>query len=253
MRIYICIKQVPDSEAIIKIANDTEYDREVVYVVNPYDEYGVEEAVRVAEEHDGEVIAICVGGEKAVNALRTVMAMGADRSVLVKTEAQFPGSDLIAKVLAKVIEQEGPADLVFTGKQSMDSEGMQTPYRLARELDLPVVTNVVNFSFEGATASVQRETGGGNRESLTVKTPCVIGANKGLNEPRYPKMHAILKAKKKEIKVLDLADLDVSDCSAIKLKTLETVPDRSEAKMLEGTTDEMVSSLVEMLTEQRII
>ncbi|SDP34446.1 electron transfer flavoprotein subunit beta/FixA family protein [Desulforhopalus singaporensis] len=254
MRIYVCIKQVPDSEAIIKIVGDTEYNREVVYVVNPYDEYGVEEAVRLKENNgDGEVIAVCVGGEGAVSALRTVMAMGVDRSVLVKTGEQFVGSDLTAQALAWVIEQEGPADIIFAGKQSMDSEGMQTPYRLGAQIGLPVVSNVVNFSLEKTTALVQREMGGGLRESLTVKTPCIIGANKGLNEPRYPKMHAILKAKKKEIKVLDIAELTIQDNSGVQLKGLHPAEDRSEARILEGTAEEAVSSLVDILAEQRII
>lgn len=254
MRIYVCVKQVPDSEAKIQVMGDTEYNREVAYVINPYDEYAIEEAVRLVEKSgDGEVIALCVGGNEAPNALKSAMAIGAHRSILIKTDNQFPGSDLIANALARVIEQEGAPDIIFTGKQTMDSETMQTAYRLGHTLGLPVVNNVVKFALSDGAALVDREMGGGNLESLRVKTPCVIGANKGLNEVRYPKMQAILKAKKKEIKVLELSDLGVTDESNITMKGFEAVQERTEAKILEGTTDQVVSSLVDILTEERVI
>jgi electron transfer flavoprotein beta subunit len=127
MRIYVCVKHVPDTAAKIRITGDTEYDSQVKYVANPYDEYAVEEALSLVEKNgEGEVVALCVGSPAAANSLRAVMAMGVHRSILVKTDEQFPGSDLVARALAKVIEQEGPGDLVFAGKQSVDSEGMQT-------------------------------------------------------------------------------------------------------------------------------
>ncbi len=250
MRIYVCIKQVPDTEAVITVTNDTGYDNEVKYVVNPHDEFGVEEAVKLGEKTgENEIIALCVGTERAANALRSVMAMGAHRSILVKTDEQFPSSDLIAKALAKVITEEGPADLIFTGKQSVDSEGMQTPYRLAAELDLPVVSSVVGFSLDGSTATVQREIGGGIRETLSVNTPCIIGATRGLNEPKYPKLPAILKAKKKEIKIIDISTLDISEDEGFRLKHLEATEERGNARIIEGTTEEIVDSLVKILRD----
>ncbi len=251
MRIYVCVKHVPDTAANIRIVDDIGYDRQVKYVANPYDEYGVEEAVTLVEKAgSGEVIAVCVGNEAAANTLKSVMAMGVHRSILVKTDEQFLSSAFIAKALAKVIVQDGSADLIFMGKQSVDSEGMQTPYRLGVELDLPVVTGVVAFSLEGSTASVQREIDGGARESLTVRTPCIIGATKGLNEPRFPKLPAILKAKKKEIKPIDISSLEIVDDSGCRLKNLEPVQERSNAKILEGTTEEIVNSLVKILREE---
>ena len=112
MRIYVCVKHVPDTAAKIKITNDTGYDSQVKYVANPYDEYGVEEAISLVEKTgEGEVIALCVGSPAAANTLRSVMAMGVHRSILVKTDEQFPGSDLVARALAKAIEQEGPRQL----------------------------------------------------------------------------------------------------------------------------------------------
>ena len=178
------------------------------------------------------------------------MAMGVHRSILVKTDEQFPGSDLVAKALAKVIEQEGPGDLVFTGKQSVDSEGMQTSYHLSAQLGLPVVTGIVTFSLNGDSAIVQREIDGGARETLSVKTPCVLGATKGLNEPRFHKLPQILKARKKEIKEIDISALGITDSEKCRLKSLEPVPERSNAKILEGTIEEMVKSLVKILKEE---
>jgi electron transfer flavoprotein beta subunit len=251
MRIYVCVKHVPDTAANIKITNDTGYDSQVKYVPNPYDEYGVEEAISLVEKQgEGEVIAVCVGNKTAVNSLRSVMAMGVHRSILVKTDDQFVGPGLTAQALARVIEQEGPADLIFTGKQSVDSEGMQTPYHLGASLGLPVVTGIVSLSFDDAKAVVQREIDGGAKETLSVKTPCVLGATKGLNEPRFPKLPAILKAKRKEIKEIDLATLGVTGDETYEIKHLEPVLERSNAKILEGSTQKIVESLVKILREE---
>jgi len=251
MRIYVCVKHVPDTAANITITGETGYDSQVKYVANPYDEHGVEEAVSLVEKTgEGEVIALCVGNSTAANTLKSVMAMGVHRSVLVKTDDQFPGSELVAKALAKVIEKEGPAALVFTGKQSVDSEGMQTAYHLAAELGFPVATSVVAFSLDNGIAIVQREIDGGTRETLSVKTPCVLGATKGLNEPRFPKLPDILKAKKKEIKEIDISALDISSNDQSRLKSLEQVEQRSNAKILTGTTEEIVTSLVKILREE---
>jgi electron transfer flavoprotein beta subunit len=251
MRIYVCVKHVPDTAANIKITGDTEYDSQVKFVANPYDEYAVEEAISLVEKiGEGEVIALCVGSPAAANTLRSVMAMGVHRSILVKTDDQFPGSDLVARALAKVIEQEGPGDLIFTGKQSVDSEGMQTSYHLGAELGLPVATGIVAFSLDNGTAMVQRELDGGARETLSVKTPCVLGATKGLNEPRYPKLPQILKAKKKEIKEIDISALGITGNDTYRIKHLEPVQERSHAKILAGSTEEIVASLVKILREE---
>lgn len=250
MRIYVCVKHVPDTAANINIVSDTEYDRQVKYVANPYDEYGVEEAVALVEKAgDSEIIAVCVGNETAVNTLKSVMAMGVHRSILVKTDDQFPSSDLIATALAKTIQSEGPADLIFMGKQSVDSEGMQTPYRLGLALGLPVVTAVVDFSLQESNAIVQREIDGGARETLSVKTPCIIGATKGLNEPRFPKLPDIIKAKKKPIKTIELSSLDIFDTAGCRIKRLEPVQERSNARILTGTTEQIVTELVKILRE----
>ncbi|WP_457553389.1 electron transfer flavoprotein subunit beta/FixA family protein [Desulfobacula sp.] len=251
MRIYVCVKHVPDTAANIRIVNNMEYDREVKYVPNPYDEYGVEEAISLKEKHEvSEVVAICVGNEIAANTLKAVMAMGVDRSILIKTDEQFSSSALVAKALAKVIREDGQGDLIFMGKQSVDSEGMQTSYHLGVELGLPIVTGVVDFSLQGSTAIVQREIDGGARETLSVKTPCIIGATKGLNEPRFPKLPDILKAKRKKIEIIDLSTLQIVDDAECRLANLEPVEERSNARILEGSVEDVVNSLVKILREE---
>lgn len=254
MQIYVCVKHVPDTAANIKVVAPAGFDETVKFVVNPYDEYGLEEALQIAAKAGGEIVVVTVGKESAVSSLRTALAVGATRGILVKTDAQFLDSAVTARALKAAIAQDGTPDLIFTGKQSVDSEGMQTPYRLAQELDMPVVTEVVDVELGDGRAKVERETGGGVREVMEVSLPCVLGATKGLNEPRYPKLPDILKAKKKEVKQVDMADLGLSDDSGnTGLVELTQIPERSGATMLEGSPREASEKLVTILKEAKVI
>jgi electron transfer flavoprotein beta subunit len=128
---------------------------------------------------------------------------------------------------------------------------MQTPYRLARAFDMPVVSDVIDLSVADGKAVAEREIGGGSREVLELGMPCVIAATRGLNEPRYPKLPDIMKAKKKEIKQIDMADLGLDLASPLtQIVTLEAVPERGAARMMEGSTREMVEELVRILKEE---
>jgi electron transfer flavoprotein beta subunit len=254
MQIYVCVKHVPDTAANIKVTGGAEFDESVKFVVNPYDEYGIEEAIRIVKKNGGEVVVVTVGKETAVNTMRSALAMGAARGILVKTETQFLDSSLTSLALQKAIREDGAPDLIFTGKQSVDSEGSQTHYRLAQAFDMPVATEVVALELKDGRAVVEREIGGGVKEVIEMQTPCVIGATKGLNEPRYPKLPDILKAKKKEIKLIDVADLGI-DLSAghTEILELESVPERSEAKMLNGSPREIAAQLVTVMKEETVI
>jgi len=251
MQIYVCVKHVPDTAANIKITGEAQFDESVKFVVNPYDEYGVEQAIQIVKDNGGEVVIVTVGKESAVNTMRSALAIGATRGILVKTESQFLDSALTSLALQKAINEDGTPDLIFTGKQSVDSEGSQTHYRLAQAFDVPVATEVVALELKDGRAVVEREIGGGVKEVIEIQTPCVIGATKGLNEPRYPKLPDILKAKKKEVKLIDIADLGI-DLTAGKteIQELEPVPERSEAKMLDGNPDEIASQLVTIIKEE---
>ncbi|MBU1341741.1 MAG: electron transfer flavoprotein subunit beta/FixA family protein [Proteobacteria bacterium] len=251
MKIVVCVKHVPDTAATIKIAGTNAFeDSDTKFVANPYDEYGVEEAVSLVEKLGGEVVIITVGKASAVSTIRGALAMGAHRAILVKTDSQFLDSDLTAKALKAVMEQDGLPDLIFTGKGSVDTESFQTQYRLACALGMPVVNDVSVLTIDGASAVAQRESGGGEKQVIQLKLPCVIGAAKGLNEPRYPKFPDIMKAKKKQIKEMDLSDLGIDPSqSRVTIEKLEPVPERSGAKMLLGSVDEQMTELVRILRQ----
>jgi electron transfer flavoprotein beta subunit len=137
MKIYVCVKHVPDSAATITIRGKNQIDENVTFLLNPYDEHAVEEAARLkAQIGDSEVVAVTLGKEAAINTLQSALAMGADRGILIKTDDR-PDSILTARALKTAIEQDGKPDIIFTGKESIDSEGMQTMFRLAAALGMP--------------------------------------------------------------------------------------------------------------------
>lgn len=251
MKIFVCVKHVPDTAAVIKVEGDAGYDdSDTIFIANPYDEFGVEEAVSLVEEQGGEVVILTVAQPAAVSTIRGALAMGADRAILIKTDSQFLNSDLTAKALKAAIDQDGAADIIFTGRGSIDTQSFQTHYRLAKLLGLPVVSGASTLTVEGGKATVQRESGGGEKQILEMNLPCVVGATKGLNTPRYPNFPSIMKAKKKEIKEIELSDLGIDlSGSKVAMENLTPVPERSGAKMLKGSVDEQVTELIKILKE----
>ena len=227
MQIYVCVKHVPDTAATITVVGDTGYnDTACKFIINPYDEYAVEEAVqRVEKAGSGEVVVVTVGSEAAVSTMRSAMAMGAHRGILVKIQGQFLDSTLTSLALKAAIEQDGAGtpDIIFTGKESIDSEGMQTMFRLAAALDVPIATSVVAFAIDENKALVECELEAGVKQLLEMPLPCVIAAGKGLNKPKYPTFMDIRKAKKKEIKQIDLTSLPIEKPTA-SMQILELKP-----------------------------
>jgi len=252
MQIYVCVKHVPDTAANIKIVGENGFDDAgCKFIANPYDEYAVEQAVQLVEKEGGEVVIVTVGKPAAVVSIRAAMAMGGNRGILVTVDSQFVDSQVTAKALTAAIEQDGKPDIIFTGKGSVDSEGFQTLYRVAAAMNLPVVNEINQFELGDGKAVVSHEIGGGTREVLEVSLPCILGATKGLNEPRYPKFPDIMKAKKKEIKEIAIADLGISvDGAGSEVLKLEKVPERSGAKMLDGDVRQAAETLVKILKEE---
>ena len=255
MQIYVCVKHVPDTAANIKVIGENGFDDGgCKFIANPYDEYAVEQAVRLVEKNSGEVIIVTLGKPAAVATIRAAMAMGAHRGILVTVGDQFVDSQITAKAMAAAIGQDGKADLIFTGKGAVDTEGFQTLYRLAAAMNLPVVNEINKMDLADGKAVVGREIGGGAREVIEISLPCVLGATKGLNEPRYPKFPDIMKAKKKPVKEIALVDLDIfAGASASELLKLEKVPERTGAKMLDGDARQVVEELVRVLKEEKVI
>ncbi len=250
MKVYVCVKHVPDTAANIKVVGKNGFDESVKFIINPYDEYAIEEARKLVEKEGGEVIIVTLGKASAMATIRAALAIGGDRGILIKTEDQFVDSDKTARILMKAIQEDGGADMVFAGKQAADSDGMQTCYRLAANLGIPVVTEVVAFSYNGGKVTAEREAGSGEREIMTIESPCVIGASKGLNEPKYPKLPDIMKAKKKMVAETDASILDDDTPCLVELLSLIPAPERSNAKMIEGSAKEAVDTLVTLLREE---
>ncbi len=255
MKIFVCIKHVPDTAATIKLTGPTDYeDKDVKFVINPHDEFAVEEAVQLAEKTGGEVVLLTVGPADAVATLRSALAMGAHRAILVKAGDRFLDSGVAARALKAAMDQDGAGDIIFTGKGSVDTEGFQTLYRLSRALGVPVVNEVTALEIAEGKAVAQREIGGGNKEVVEISLPGIVGATKGLNNPRYPKFPDIMKAKKKKVEEMDLEGLGIDLTSSVTLEELEPVPERSGARMLDGSVDDQVDALIQILkTEEKVI
>ncbi len=251
MQIYVCVKYVPDSAASITIIDENRFDESVKFAINPYDEIAVEEAVRIKErDENAEVVVVTVGKEAAMSILRSSLAMGADRGILVRTDARLD-SLMTAKALKAAIEQDGKPDIIFAGKESIDSEGMQTMFRLAAGLGVPAATNVVAFSLNGGRVMVEREIEAGAREVAEMSIPCLIAAGKGLNTPRYMKITDIMKAKKKEVKQLDLDSLDFEMSSGgMEILQLKLTVEKRRCEILKGQPEEAVRQLVERISSE---
>jgi len=256
MEIIVCLKQVPDTEAEIRPTSDfTAINYEgVKFVINVYDEYAVEEALRV-KEHLG---IVTLGPDRAVESIRTALAMGADKAVHLDDPAFFGGDPYgIAKALAKAIGGM-KYDIIFCGKQAIDDDLAQVGNILGEFLNVPSVTGIVKFdlSEDKKKATVQRQIEGG-LEVLEVPLPAVFAATKGLNEPRYPSLPGIMKAKKKELTPVKLGDLGLNEEEVGEKGALTRVlkfslpPMRQAGKVVDGDTPEVkAANLAKLLREE---
>ncbi len=198
MNIVVCISQTPDTATKISVGPDGKNidPKGVKFVLNPYDEFAVEEGLRQRQAAGGEITLLCVGGESAKEAIRLGLAMGADKAVLIKDEARSD-SFAVAAELAEVLKGLNP-DLVVLGRQSVDYDSAQVGPMLAELLELPLVSFVTKLDINGTAVIAERDIEGG-KEIVETSLPCIITAQKGLNEPRYPKLPDIMKAKSKPI------------------------------------------------------
>ena len=198
MKIAVCISHVPDTAAKIKIGSDEKSidTNGVTFIINPYDEFAVEEALKTKEKFGGEVVAISLGGDSNKETIRKALAMGVDRGILLKDDS--PGDSIsVAKALAEEIKNQD-CEIVFCGKQSVDYDNSIVPQLIASIVGYNCITVVVNLSIEGKKITAEREIEGG-KEIVESELPAVISAQKGLNEPRYASLKGIMSAKKKVI------------------------------------------------------
>ncbi len=235
MNIIACVKQVPDTETLIRVKPDGSGidDTGIKWVMNPYDEFGVEEGLRLKEKFGGEMTIVSLGPARALESIRTALAMGADKGVHINDPA-FEGADAYttATALAAVIKNI-PCDIVFCGQRAIDDDSGQVGAILAELLNIPQVTVVTKVDVDGNSAKIIRPIEGAQ---LLIETslPAVVTAQKGLNEPRYASLPGIMKAKKKPVEVRDAASLGVTvDAKARVVKTLPP-PARPPGKIICG-------------------
>lgn len=233
MKILVSVKRVPDPETKIKINADASgiASDGVKFVVNPFDEIAVEEALRIKEKQGGEVVVLSIGGPEVVEQIRTALAMGADRGVHIDVSG-YIDSDVAARLIAKVAENEKP-DLLLFGKQAIDDDANQTGQIVATLLDLPQACFAYKVEFEGDAVKVGREVDGGI-EWVKVQKPAVITTDLRLNEPRYASLPGIMKAKKKEVKAVKPADLGIELKPKVKVKSLSAPSARGGTKKVES-------------------
>src|SRR3989440_372419 len=245
MKIAVCIKRVPDSETRVKIAQDGKSLDEagVKFILNPYDEFAVEEALRLKEKAGtGEVVVVTFGPAAAQEAIRTALAVGADRGVLLETQGLHTDGLETAKALAAELQNAG-FDLILLGKMAIDDYNHQVGPMMAELLDLPCVTTVTHLEIGGGKGTAEGEMEGGV-EVVEFPLPAVLTTDKGLNEPRYPALKGIMAAKKKP---LDMKPVQAS-AGTLEVLALSPPPDRKEGKIV-GEGAGAVGELVRLLRE----
>jgi electron transfer flavoprotein beta subunit len=257
MKIVVCVKQVPDTEARIRVAPDGRsiLESDVNWIVSPYDEFAIEEALRIKEAKGGEVVLVALGPERVQSALRSGLAMGADAALHLK-DAAFERADPMAtaRALAAAIRPLG-ADLVLTGQQGVGGDNSQVPALLAELLDLPQVTTAVKLEVGDGRATVEREIEGAH-EAWETTLPAVISAQKGLNEPRYASLKGIMAAKKKTIEVKDAAALGLAPAELAPLTevvALELPPPRPPVRMIQGDPAAQAKELLRLLHDEAAV
>lgn len=253
MNIAVLVKQTFDTEAQIKLDSQGQVAGDNVnLVINPYDEYAIEEAICIKEQLGGEVTVISLGADKAEEALRQALAMGADKAILL-SDSIFQGGDESATALALAKALEGGGyNLILGGYKAIDDGSAQVASRLAERLGLPQVNVVTRLTVADGKAVAHREVDGGT-EVVEVTLPAVITAQKGLNEPRYPTMKGIMQAKKKELKRLSGADLGLvgdtvgSTGAKVKILSYALPATRTSGTMLTGTSQDIARQLAGIL------
>lgn len=253
MNIVVCVKQTFDTEAKIVLNAEGKVDpNNVTLVINPLDEYAIEEALRMKEKFGGEVTVITLGGDQAVPAIRTALAMGADKAIHINDPALAEMDEgIVAEILSKAVKTV-PYDIILAGVMDTDNGSAQVAVRLAEKLELASISSVTKLEVNGDQAVAVRVIDGGTA-TLEVALPAVITVVQGINEVRYPSVAGIMKAKKKPISTMKLNDLglNVSDLTpqARVIKLTLPIP-RKGGKTLPGEAAEAAHELARLLREE---
>ena len=254
MKILVAVKQVPDTATQVKIGSDPKQidTAGITWIVSPYDEFAIEEALRIKEKRgQGEVVAVTLGPDRAKEALRSALAMGCDRAIHVNDPSLAVADTLTtARALAAVVKQEAP-QLVLCGRQAIDDDMGAVGAQLAEVLGWPCASWIMEEAVDADAKKIRvgRQVEGG-LEVFDIPLPAVLSAQKGLNEPRYPTLKGIMGAKKKEIKDVKASDLGLTSVTPeLSVTALEALPARPPGRIIPGEVKEAVKELVRALRE----
>jgi len=253
MNIFVIMKRTFDTEEKIVVQNGQINEDGAEFIINPYDEYAIEEAIQLRDANGGEVTVVTIGGEDSEKELRTALAMGCDKAVLINTEDDLENGDQYStsRILAEYLKDQ-EVDIILGGNVAIDGGSGQVGPRLAELLDIAYVTTITKLEIDGDKATIVRDVEG-DSEVIEASLPILVTAQQGLNEPRYPSLPGIMKAKKKPLDELELDDLDLDeDDVEAKTKTIEIyLPPKKEAgKVLEGEIEDQVKELVSLLRNE---
>ncbi|MGH7765655.1 MAG: electron transfer flavoprotein subunit beta/FixA family protein [Candidatus Dormibacteraceae bacterium] len=252
MKIVVTVKQVPDPNSTLALESDNTISRDKEVVLDPGDECGVEEGLQLKEAHGGEVVLISMGPERAKDAIRKGLSMGADRGVLI-TDPQLAGADalLTARVLAAAIKAESP-DLVICGTESYDGSTGMVPPMLAELLGMPQLTVAKKVEIDGSTVKIRRQTADGY-QVVEASTPALVTVTAGIAEPRYASLKGIMAARSKEIKQVGLGDLGVERGEPV--ETIESIADAETRKAGTVIQDDgtAVDRIMQVLVEAKLV
>ena len=256
MKILVCLKQVPHQDARLDIRDDGAWIKEdgIKFEINSYDTYALEEALRIKDAGEAEVVAVSIGPDRVTQALRTALGMGADRAIHIN-DPNTEGSDGlgVAKILAAVAKEESP-DLIFAGFMSDDGNFSAVPPMLAELVGIPHTTAAVKLERANGTITVDREIEGGAHEVVELDSPCLVTVQTGINQVRYASLKGIMAAKKKPLDTKTLDDLGLAgqaggDAAKLSFEKVATPLKGDTAEILEGSTDQIVSGLVGKIKE----
>jgi len=248
MEILVLLKQTFDTEEKIVLKDGQISEEGVEFIINPYDEYAVEEALKIKEDLGGTITILSMGPDRFETSIRTALAMGADQAILLDDESLFGDEYTVSNVLAKVI-QEQPYDIILAGHVAVDDGSGQVPQRVAEILGIPFIGTAVKIELEDQNVTIHRDVEG-DTEILATTLPVIITTQQGLNEPRYPSLPGIMKAKKKPLNHPEV-EVDENEIQA-KTQTIETylLAKKSAGKILSGEISEQTKELVQLLHDE---
>lgn len=245
MNILVCVSRVPDTAAKIKVSSDNKSldTAGVKFILNPYDEYALEEAIQLKEKNGGELTVVTVADDSATDILRTALAMGADKAIHIKANQLEKDSYFVAKNISNVAKELNP-DIIFLGKQSIDFDSFQMSAMLGGLLDLPSVDVVSQLEYSEGSIKGEKDIEGG-KVSFESSLPAVVSVQKGIKDPRYPKLPQIMKAKKKPIE-----DRDAEETS-LRTELVEmAIPEKNRAGKILTDSEADINELVRLLHEE---